>query len=75
MLAKLGASLSFFLQPVRIIRAYHLSSLRLDLVAGLTVGSLLSGVRYRGNRAQTESLVLRCETGSRRTISAEHLMR
>ena len=42
---------------------------------GITNGSLLSGVRYQGNRAQTESLVLRCETGSRRTISAEHLMK
>jgi fructose-1,6-bisphosphatase II len=40
---------------------------------GITNGSLLSGVQYWGNRAQTESLVLRCETGSRRIISTEHL--
>lgn len=39
---------------------------------GITNGSLLSGVQYWGNRAQTESLVLRCETGSRRIIFAEH---
>jgi fructose-1,6-bisphosphatase II len=42
---------------------------------GITNGSLLSGVRYRGTRAQTESLVLRSETGSSRLISAEHLMK
>jgi fructose-1,6-bisphosphatase II len=42
---------------------------------GITNGSLLSGVRYRGTRAKTESLVLRCETGSSRLISAEHLMK
>ncbi len=41
MLAKLGTSPSYFLQPVRIIRAYHLSNLRLDLVAGLTVAVVL----------------------------------
>ena len=41
---------------------------------GITNGSLLSGVRYQGNRAQTESLMLRCETGSRRRISADHLI-
>lgn len=39
---------------------------------GITDGSLLSGVRYRGNWAKTESLVLRCETGSRRIITTEH---
>jgi fructose-1,6-bisphosphatase II len=42
---------------------------------GITDGSLLSGIRYRGSRAQTESLVLRCETGSCRTISSEHLIK
>ncbi len=41
---------------------------------GITDGSLLTGVRYWGNRAKTESLVLRCETGTRRIISAEHLI-
>jgi fructose-1,6-bisphosphatase II len=42
---------------------------------GITDGSLLSGVRYWGTRAQTESLVLRGETGSSRLISAEHFLK
>jgi fructose-1,6-bisphosphatase II len=39
---------------------------------GITDGTLLSGVGYHGNEAETESLVLRCETGTRRLIHAEH---
>ncbi len=42
---------------------------------GITNGSLLGGVRYSGNHADTESLVLRCETGSLRIIRSEHLVR
>ena len=41
---------------------------------GITGGTLLSGVRYGGRRAVTESLLLRCETGTRRTMRAEHLI-
>jgi fructose-1,6-bisphosphatase II len=41
---------------------------------GITDGSLLSGVKYHGNEARTESLVLRCETGTRRVIHAEHVL-
>jgi SulP family sulfate permease len=41
MLAKLGASPSFFLQPVRIVRVYQLGNLRLDVVSGLTVAVVL----------------------------------
>lgn len=41
---------------------------------GITDGPLLAGVRYHGNRAETESLVLRGETGTRRVIHAEHLL-
>ena len=41
---------------------------------GITNGSLLSGVRYGGSRAVTESLLLRCETGTRRTMHAEHVV-
>ena len=37
---------------------------------GITDGVLLSGVRYRKDQAQTESMVLRCETGSHRIIVA-----
>jgi fructose-1,6-bisphosphatase II len=39
---------------------------------GITDGSLLSGVHYHGNEAQTESLIIRGETGTRRFIRSEH---
>jgi fructose-1,6-bisphosphatase II len=39
---------------------------------GITRGSLLHGVRYHVTVARSESLVLRCETGTRRIIDAEH---
>ena len=39
---------------------------------GITDGPLLQGVRYQGDRAETHSMVLRCDTGSRRIIYAEH---
>jgi fructose-1,6-bisphosphatase II len=41
---------------------------------GITKGALLSGVRYDGSQAKTESLVIRAETGTRRIIHAEHLI-
>jgi fructose-1,6-bisphosphatase II len=41
---------------------------------GITDGRLLAGVRYHRNRARTESLILRSETGTRRLIRAEHLI-
>jgi fructose-1,6-bisphosphatase II len=41
---------------------------------GITDGPLLSGVRYRGNRATTYSMILRGETRTRRLIEAEHLL-
>jgi fructose-1,6-bisphosphatase II len=44
-------------------------------VTGITDGPLLSGVRYRGNRASSNSMILRGETRTRRTIHAEHLLR
>ncbi|HEX9373390.1 MAG TPA: class II fructose-bisphosphatase [Roseiflexaceae bacterium] len=40
---------------------------------GITDGPLLTGVRYQGDRAETHSLVLRADTGSRRVIYAEHI--
>lgn len=39
---------------------------------GITDGVLLAGVRYHATRAQTESMVIRCRTGTRRRIQAEH---
>ena len=41
---------------------------------GITDGPLLSGVRYHGKRAETHSLILRGETGTRRLIYAEHVL-
>ncbi|MCJ7702805.1 MAG: class II fructose-bisphosphatase [Anaerolineales bacterium] len=41
---------------------------------GITAGVLLSGIRYRGHLVETESLVIRCRTGTRRIIRAEHLL-
>jgi fructose-1,6-bisphosphatase II len=41
---------------------------------GIADGPLLNGVRYAGDRAETHSLVLRAETGTRRIIQAEHLL-
>ncbi len=41
---------------------------------GITDGPLLEGARYAAGRAETESLILRAETGTRRRIHAEHLL-
>ena len=41
---------------------------------GITDGPLLAGVRYHGNRAETQSMVLRCDTHSRRMMYAEHVI-
>jgi fructose-1,6-bisphosphatase II len=38
---------------------------------GITDGMLLKGVRYRGAIAETQSLILRGETGTKRLINAE----
>lgn len=39
---------------------------------GITSGELLTGVRFFGDRAETTSLILRCETSTRRFVKAEH---
>jgi fructose-1,6-bisphosphatase II len=41
---------------------------------GVTDGSLLKGIHYRGDRASSNSLILRGETHTRRTVTAEHLL-
>lgn len=41
---------------------------------GITDGSLLTGVHYRGDRASSNSLIMRGETHTRRIIHAEHLL-
>jgi fructose-1,6-bisphosphatase II len=44
------------------------------VATGITDGTLLSGVRYFGERAQTESIVLRSKTNTRRVVVTEHLI-
>ena len=41
---------------------------------GITDGSLLAGVHYHGARATSNSLIMRGQTHTRRTIEAEHLL-
>jgi len=43
-------------------------------ITGITDGPLLKGVRYSGRQAETSSIILRCETGTRRFLEAEHLL-
>ena len=43
-------------------------------VTGITDGPLLSGVRYQASHAETQSLILRCDSGSRRVMYAEHVI-
>ncbi len=44
------------------------------VATGITDNILLRGVRLAGDRAETNSLILRCETRTRRLIFAEHLL-
>jgi fructose-1,6-bisphosphatase II len=41
---------------------------------GITDGPLLSGVRYHGNYATSNSMILRGETGTRRIMQTEHVI-
>jgi fructose-1,6-bisphosphatase II len=43
-------------------------------VTGVTDGSLLKGIHYQGDRASSNSLIMRGETHTRRIITAEHLL-
>ncbi len=44
------------------------------VATGITSGLLLKGVSFAHDRAGTNSLILRCETLTRRSIHAEHLI-
>ncbi len=44
------------------------------VATGITDGLLLKGVHFEGERASTNSLILRSETRTRRLIFAEHLL-
>ena len=39
----------------------------------LTDGDLLRGVRYRGDRISTQSIVMRSRSGTVRVVEAEHV--
>lgn len=43
-------------------------------VTGVTDGDMLEGVRFSGDRATTETIVMRSKTGTIRTIKAHHLV-
>lgn len=62
------------LDPKRVYTCDELVAGRQIIFAatGITDGSLLTGVTYQGDEGRTESLVLRCATGSRRVIQATH---
>ena len=40
---------------------------------GITDGDLLRGVRYRGDRISTQSIVMRSRSGTVRVVEAEHV--
>lgn len=42
------------------------------VATGITDSPLLNGIRYHGPRAESNSIILRAETGIRRTILTEH---
>lgn len=44
------------------------------VATGVSGGALLDGVHYESGRAETHSLVLRGQTGTLRTIRAEHIL-
>ena len=41
---------------------------------GITYSTILRSIRYRGRRVETDSLLLRASTGTKRFIHAEHLL-
>ena len=43
-------------------------------VTGITDGPLLAGIQYHGDRATSNSMILRGETHTRRIVRAEHLL-
>jgi len=41
---------------------------------GITNGALLTGVHYEGSQVEAESIVIRCQTGTRRIVQVEHFL-
>lgn len=65
-----GMNLGRILSCKEIINSEHI----FFTATGIADGPLLDGVRYEGRMAETHSLVLRAETGTRRIIHADHLL-
>ncbi|SES85442.1 class II fructose-bisphosphatase [Anaerobranca gottschalkii] len=62
--------------PNKILNIYDLAG-RDDVIfaaTGITDGDLLKGVRFMGNIAYTESVVMRAQTGTIRTVFAQHCL-
>ena len=64
------------LDPERILTTADLVCSEATFLAatGITDGPLLSGVTYDGNRARSNSLVMRGQTKTRRVIYTEHIL-
>ncbi|MEN8171484.1 MAG: fructose-bisphosphatase class II family protein [Chloroflexota bacterium] len=41
---------------------------------GITRGALFAGVHYQGTKVEAESIVVRCQTGTRRIVQVEHFL-
>jgi fructose-1,6-bisphosphatase II len=41
---------------------------------GITGGAMLSGISYHGQIAESESIIIRCQTSTRRLVHTEHLI-
>jgi len=63
-----GLDMQRILSSDEMVRGNHI----FFAATGITDGLLLSGVRRHGHEADTNSLVLRAETGTRRIIHTTH---
>lgn len=62
--------------PNKILSIYDLAG-KDDVIfaaTGITDGDLLEGVRFMGSLASTESVVMRAQTGTIRTVSTQHCL-
>ncbi len=69
---KLGLKMGYSLDKVITMDDMVSSNDVFFAATGITDGELLGGVRYTGNGAETESLVIRGRTGTVRWIKAKH---
>ena len=69
---KLGLEMGYDLDRVITMNDLVSSNDVFFAATGITDGELLSGVRYTGQCAETQSLVIRGKTGTVRWITAKH---